>query len=87
MGEMGLEEIGVHIKKRQNTVAQYIATQTIMELCERSFQRPSAWVSWRWWDQDGIELWRARERAAAASDREREKRREELAQEKTSGRS
>ena len=29
---VGLDEIGVHIARRQNTVAQYIATRPIMDL-------------------------------------------------------
>ena len=50
MEEAVFEEIGVYIKRRQNTVAQYIATRPILDLCERSVQRPGAWVSWRWWE-------------------------------------
>ena len=30
------EDIGVYTKRRQNMVAQYIATRPIMDLCERS---------------------------------------------------
>ena len=33
LGMVGLEEIGVYIARRQNTVAQYIATRPIMDLC------------------------------------------------------
>ena len=47
MEEAGFEEIGVYIKRRKNTSSQYIATQTIMDLCERYIWRPGAWVSWR----------------------------------------
>ena len=35
----GFEDIGVCIKKRQNTVAQYIVTRPILDLCEQSIQR------------------------------------------------
>ena len=56
MGEAGLEGIRKSVKRSQNTVAQYIATRLIMDLCERSTQRPGARVSWRWWAQADIEL-------------------------------
>ena len=56
MVESGFEGIGTYITRRQNTVAQYIATQPILDLCERSARRPGARVSWRWWEQDGLYL-------------------------------
>ena len=31
--ETGFEDIGVYIQKRQNTVAQYILTRLVMDLC------------------------------------------------------
>ena len=55
-GGRGIQEYRVYITRRQNTVAQYIATQPILDLCERSFRRPGAWVSWRWRKQEGIDL-------------------------------
>ena len=48
MEEVGFEEIRVYILKRQITVAQYIATRSILELCERSVQRLGAWVYQKW---------------------------------------
>ena len=50
----GFEEIGVYIQKRQNTVAQYIVTQPIMNLCEKSVWNPVAWVSQKWWEKVGL---------------------------------
>ena len=50
--------------------AQYIVTQPILDLCERSVWRPGAWVSWSWWEQEGIDLEGAREWAVLASDRD-----------------
>ena len=47
MAESGFEEIGTYVTRRQNTVAQYIATRPILDLCERSIQRTGSWVSWR----------------------------------------
>ena len=35
----------------QNTVAQYIANRTIMELCLLEDQCPGLKVSKRWWDK------------------------------------
>ena len=34
MAEAGFEEMGVYIKKRQNMVAQYIATRMILGIYE-----------------------------------------------------
>ena len=87
MAESGFEEIGTYVTRRQNTVAQYIATRPILDLCERSVQRKGAWVSWRWWEQEGIDLERAREKAAAALDGGEEKCGEGAAQKETAGRS
>ena len=42
----------------------YIVMQRILDLCERSAQRPVAWVSWHWWEQDGLYLERVKKRAA-----------------------
>ena len=56
MVEAGFEDIGAYITRRKNNVAQYITTRPIMDLCERSVQRPVTWVSQRWWDQEGLDL-------------------------------
>ena len=42
MEEAFFEEIGVYILKRQNKFAQYIATRTILDLCEQLVRRPGA---------------------------------------------
>ena len=68
MAEAGFEGIGTYITRRQNMVAQYIATWPIMDLCERSAWRPGARVSWRWWDQDGLNLEGAKKRAEVAAE-------------------
>ena len=47
-------------------VAQFIATQTIMDLCENSNQRPGARVARRWWEHTGIDWKGSRETAEAA---------------------
>ena len=45
LGEAGFEGIRKMFKRRQNTVAQYIAKQPIMDLCERATHRPVVRVS------------------------------------------
>ena len=87
MAEAGFEEIGTYNTKRQNMVVQYIVTRPILDLCERSARRPGVWVSWKWWEQDILELEEVKERAEAESDREEVQSKEEgLAQEETTGR-
>ena len=48
-------------------VAQFIATRTILDLCEQATRRPGARVSRRWWEKMGIYLKGAREKAAEAA--------------------
>ena len=52
---------------RQNTIAQYITTRPIIDLYDRSDKRLGAKVSWRWWEQAGIDLEGAKKRAAEAA--------------------
>ena len=66
MREEGSEGIRKAVTRRQNAIAQYIATRPILDLCERATQRAGARVSRRWWDQEGIDLKAARERVAEA---------------------
>ena len=73
MEEAGFDEIGVYITRRKNTVAQYIATQPILDLFERYVRRPGAWVYRRWWDQEGLDLEGETERAVGAPGGEEEK--------------
>ena len=72
-GESRLRGIWKYITRRHNTVAHYIATRTILDLYERSARRPGARVSWRWWEQAGLDLEGAKKRvseSAAESDGE-----------------
>ena len=64
MGEVGFEGIRKSVTRRQNTFTQYIATRPILDLCERATRRPGARVSWRWWEQTGIDLEGAKKQAA-----------------------
>ena len=47
-------------------VAQYIATRTILDLCEETVRKPGAWFSRRWWDQYRLYLSDTRTLAASA---------------------
>ena len=58
MREAGLTDIGKSIANRQNTVAQYIATRPLLDLCEEARARKGARVPMRWWNQTGI-YWEA----------------------------
>ena len=44
------------ISRRQNTVAQFIATSPILDLCLEAERRPVEWVVKKWWEKDGINL-------------------------------
>ena len=66
MREAGFEGIRKAVSRRQNTVAQYITTRPILYLCERAMQRVGERVSWRWWNQEVIDLKAAKEMAAEA---------------------
>ena len=55
MKEAGFKEIRELITNRQNTVAQYIATQPLMEFYKGAKQIGGTRVSRRWWDQKGVD--------------------------------
>ena len=44
----GLQDMETYVSGRQNTVAQYIATRPIMELCLAAKQKPGPRVEMRW---------------------------------------
>ena len=69
LGEAGLEVIRKSITRRQNTVAQYIATRPILDLYERSTWRPGARVSRRWWEQAVIDLEGMKKQSAESTTR------------------
>ena len=62
MAIVGLEDIGVYIARRYNTVAQYIATRPMMDLCLAAERKTVMCLSRRWWEQPtlnimGISVW------------------------------
>ena len=54
MRAVGLEEIGSYISGRQKTVAKYIATRPILDLCLDTERRPLLWTPEKWWEQEGL---------------------------------
>ena len=60
MKEAGLTNVHTSINRRQNTVAQYIATRPLLDLCEGATQIEGARVTLRWWDQLGIDWEKAK---------------------------
>ena len=73
MEEAGFKEIRVYITRKKNTVAQYISMRTIMDLLGQSVQRLISWVSWMWWDHEGIHMEGTKEVSVADLKREEEK--------------
>ena len=57
-----------YIWQRKNTVAHYIATRSLLELCEATERKYGAHVGIRWWEQGGIDLAGTREAEATAAD-------------------
>jgi hypothetical protein len=49
--EVGMHSIAHYIEKRQNTVADYVATRPIFDLCQESEWSTGSRSSRRWWDQ------------------------------------
>ena len=56
MSEAVLKEVENYVSHRQNTVAQYIATRTIMEICLAENRNPGPSVATQWWEQEGLDL-------------------------------
>ena len=51
MVEAGFQEVETYVFLRQNTVAQFIATRTIIDLCLDMEWRPGSRVTNWWWDK------------------------------------
>ena len=64
MKESGITDVRTSINRRQNTVAQYITTGPLLDLCKGAIQREGARVTLRWWDQTGIDWDKAKAREA-----------------------
>ena len=66
MSEAVLGGVQTYLDPRQNTVAQFIETRPIMDMCLTAERRPGARVSQGWWEQGtlGLEAMCLTERAA-----------------------
>ena len=71
MKEAGFTEIRKSTKNRHNTVAQYIATRPLLDLCEQTTRKGGERVSRRWWYQKGFD-WETAKARAAETDSESE---------------
>ena len=60
MKEAGFTDAKTSINRRHNTVAQYIATEPLLDLFEGATQRGGARVTMRWWDQKVIDWEKAK---------------------------
>ena len=67
MKEAGIVRMRTSFLRRWNTVAQFIATRPILDLCEKATRGRGARVARQWWEQTGIDWKGARERAAEAA--------------------
>ena len=65
--EAGVVRARTSVLRRQNTVAQFIATRPILGFCDVAERRRGTRVPQRWWEQSGIDWRLAREKAAAAA--------------------
>ena len=67
----GIVRARTSVLRRQNTVAQFVATRPILVLCEGTERLGGTRVPQRWWEQPGIDWRLAREkneRAEAAGE-------------------
>ena len=66
--EAGFGAMEKYIWRKQNTVAQFIATQMLLYLCEETERTPGVWVGMRWWEQAGLDMTGARDTAEEAAE-------------------
>ena len=65
--EAGVVRARTLVLRRQNTVAQFIATRPILGLCEVAEQWRGTRVPQRWWEQSGIDWSLVREKGKRAA--------------------
>ena len=61
MVKAGVQEVETYVGHRQNTVAKFITTKPIMDLCLAVPQRPVAQGSKKWCKQEGMDLERTQD--------------------------
>ena len=65
---LGFELLENYFLWRQNTVAQYIMTRSLLNLCKAEERNQRARVGMWWWEQAVIDLTGEREIAAVAAE-------------------
>ena len=66
--EAGIVRARTSVLRRQNTVAQFVATWPILVLCKETERRGGTRVPQRWWEQPGIDWRLAREKNERAEE-------------------
>ena len=66
--EAGILRARTLVLRRQNKVAQFIATRPILGLCKVTERRGGTRVPQRWWEQPGIDWRLAREQGEIATE-------------------
>ena len=51
---VGLEEVDTYVLHLYNTIAQYIATRPILEICLAAERQPGVQVTRKWWEHAGL---------------------------------
>ena len=64
--DAGIVRVRTLVLRRQNTVAQFVATRPILALCEGTERRGGTRFPQRWWEQTGIDWRLAQERSENA---------------------
>ena len=59
-----------YVRRSQNTVAHYIDTRSLLDLCEGLESATGARFGMRWWEQAGLYIAGAREAAAEVAEEE-----------------
>ena len=62
------ETMEEYIRIRQNTVTQFIATRSLLYLCEATYRTSGERVGMRWWEKTVIHLKGARGKASTEVD-------------------
>ena len=66
LNEAGVVRARTLVLRKQNTVAQFLATRLILGLCEVVERRRGTRVPQRWWEKSGIDWKLAREKGERA---------------------
>ena len=68
--EAGFLTMEDYTRRHENTAEKYIATRSLLDLCEGSERSPGGRVGMRWWEQAIINMVGVREVAAAEVERD-----------------